>query len=80
MKDEPPYLRGGAAFDLTLLSLVGVAALGFRHELAIGLWLTILGVVVNRLRSRDREPIPRAQLVLARAATGHVAAIERRVL
>lgn len=55
------HVRDGAAFELTLLSLLGVGALSLCHELAIGLWVTILGAVVLRLRWRG-ERLPRAQL------------------
>lgn len=50
------------AFDVTLLSLVGVAALGLRQELAIGLWVTVLIIAVQRMR-RDREQVPRAVVI-----------------
>jgi hypothetical protein len=49
-----------ALFDLTLISLVGAGAFGARL-VCIGLWVTILVVLVRHLRARDR--IPRAEVV-----------------
>jgi hypothetical protein len=60
------YLRSAAAFDLALVSLFAVVALGFRHAFAAGLWVGILASIVLRSRVRTVERIPRAVLLRVR--------------
>jgi hypothetical protein len=54
------YLEGAAAFDLALVSLVAIAALGYRDAITTGLWVSFL---TSRLvRSRGPDPFPRARI------------------
>jgi hypothetical protein len=58
------YHRGAAAFDLALVSLFAVVALGFRDAFAAGLWVGIVASIVLRSRVRAVERIPRAVLTV----------------
>jgi len=60
------YLRGAAVFDLALVSLFAVVALGLRHAFAAALWIGIVASIVLRSRARVTEPLPRALLLRPR--------------
>jgi len=60
------YLRGAAVFDLALVSLFAVVALGLRHAFAAALWIGIVASIVLRSRARVTEPLPRAWLLRTR--------------
>lgn len=69
MKNESSYRGSGGMFDLAMLSLVGLGALGGRNELAIALWVTIVCVAALRLRSRRGPQLPCASLVANRTCS-----------
>lgn len=57
------YLRGTAAFDLALVSLFVLVALGFRHAFVAGLWIGIATSIVLRLQGGAIVRVPRAVLL-----------------
>lgn len=55
------YLEGAAAFDLAIVSLFAVVALGYRDAITTGLWVSFVTSRLVRARRRA-DPFPRARI------------------